>query len=86
MELITISFTNVSHMAHLIINCRLFDFVPDWPNASRTDCIGDSHLKKHSKNTMPRHCKEKEAVTQNECCYQNYKTSKRKAYLSGWPN
>jgi len=33
-------------MAHLIINCRLFDFVPDWPNASRTSCIGDSHLKK----------------------------------------
>jgi len=46
MELTAISFTNVSHMAHLIINCRLFDFVPDWPNASRTSCIGDSHLKK----------------------------------------
>ena len=46
MELTTISFPNLSHMAYFIIDCVLSDFVPNWPNASRTGCIGDSHLKK----------------------------------------
>ena len=49
MELTTISFPNLSHMAYFIIDCVLSDFVPNWPNASRTGCIEDSHLKKHSK-------------------------------------
>jgi hypothetical protein len=46
MELTAISFSKLSHGVYFIIDCELFGFVPDWPNASRTGYIGDSHLKK----------------------------------------
>jgi hypothetical protein len=69
MELITISFPNVSQMAYFIIDCGLSDFEPDWSNSSLSGYIGDTHLKKALEQYDACQLQEKEAVIQNECFY-----------------